>query len=59
MHGRSTDTSLAEIRYEMSKLFDNQVNAQKERNFRAHASPRKKCAMKMKEEKNDGRLKYF
>ena len=35
MHGRSADTSLAEICYEMSELFDKQVNAQKERNFRS------------------------
>ena len=31
MHGRSADTSLAKIRYEMSELFDKQVNAQKEK----------------------------
>ena len=46
----------------MSKLFDKQVNAQKEKLpglTPAPASPRKKCVMKMKEEKNDGRLKYF
>ena len=33
MHGRSADTSLAEIHYEMSELFDKQVSAQKEKNF--------------------------
>ena len=46
----------------MSELFDKQVNAQKEslkKNFRGSCKPTKKCAMKMKEEKNDGRLKYF
>ena len=30
MHGKSADISLAEIRKEMSELFDKQVNAQKE-----------------------------
>ena len=34
VHGRSADTSLAEIHYEMSELFDKQVNAQKEKIFR-------------------------
>ena len=33
----------------MSELFDKQVNAQKEKNFWAPASPRKKCAMKNNE----------
>ena len=55
MHGGSADTSLAKIRYEMSELFDKEVNAQKESLKKllgftqAPASPRKKCAMKMKE----------
>ena len=52
MHGRSADTSLAEIRLEMSELFDKQVNAQKEKTsgfMQAPASPQKKCAMKMKQ----------
>ena len=49
----------------MSELFDKEVNAQKEslkKTFGVHASsrmPTKKCAMKMKEKKNDRRLKYF
>ena len=49
----------------MSELFDKQVNAQKEilkKPSGVHASsckPTKKCAMKMKGEINDGRLKYF
>ena len=52
----------------MSELLGKQVNAQREFEkilpgfTRAPASPRKKCAMKMKVEtkkKNDGRLKYF
>ena len=53
----------------MSELLDKQVNVQKESlkklpGFtKAPASPRKKCAMKMKveleEEKNDGRVKKF
>ena len=53
MHGRSADTGLAEI-HEISELFDKQVNAQKEKLSGltpAPASPRKKCAMKMKEKK--------
>ena len=51
----------------MSELLDKQVNVQKEslkKSSGIHASPRKKCAMKMKEveeleEKNDGRVKKF
>ena len=39
MHGRSADTSLAEIR-EMSELLDRQVNAQKEKIFQdSHKLP--------------------
>ena len=34
MHGRYADTSLVEIREEMNELFDKQVNAKKEKNFR-------------------------
>ena len=49
MHGRSGDTSLAEIRQETSELLDKQVNAQKESfdtsGTQAPASPRKKCVM--------------
>ena len=60
---------MAEIHEEMSELLDKQVNVQKESLkklpgfMQAPASPRKKCAMKMKErkkvegEKNDGRVK--
>ena len=68
MHGRSADTNLAEIHEEMSELLDKQVNVQKESlkklpGFtKAPASPRKKCAMKMKERKkkvNDCRVKLF
>ena len=33
----------------MSELFDKEVNAQKEKSSGVHASPRKKCAMKMKQ----------
>ena len=56
---------MAEIHEEMSELLDKQVNVQKEslkKTSGIHASPRKKCAMKMKEvleEKNDGRVKKF
>ena len=39
MHGRSADTSLAEIRQEMSELLDEQVNAQKEKNFQGSRKP--------------------
>ena len=48
---------MAEIREEMSELLDKQVNVQKESLkklpgfMQAPASPRKKCAMKMKERK--------
>ena len=54
---------MAEIHEEMSELLDKQVNVQKEslkKTSGIHASPRKKCAMKMKEElekNNDGRVK--
>ena len=51
----------------MSELFDKEVNAQKEslkKTSGVHASsrmPMKKCAMKMKQnkEKNDARVKMF
>ena len=46
---------MAEIHQEMSELLDKQMNAQKEKIFRgSHKLPQahKKCAMKMKEEKN-------
>ena len=49
-------TNLAEIHEEMSELLDKQVNVQKKSlkkssGFtKAPASPRKNCAMKMKEE---------
>ena len=64
MHERSADTSLAEIRYEMSELFDKQVNAQKEKTFGVHVSsrkPTKKCGMKMKQrnKKNDAHVKML
>ena len=52
MHGRSADTSLAEIHYEMNELFNKQVNAQKEKTSRVHASSSKstnKYAIKMKQ----------
>ena len=51
MHGRSADTSLAEIHLEMSELFDKQVNAQKEKNWGSCKFPQahKKCAMKINE----------
>ena len=61
-------TNLAEIHEEMSGLLDKQVNVQKEslkkssRFTKAPASPQKKCAMKMKEErkeKNDCCVKIF
>ena len=54
---RRSDTNLAEIHEEMSELLDKQVNVQKESLKKlpgftqAPASPRKKCAMKMKERK--------
>ena len=58
MIGRgSADPSLAKIHYEMSELFDKEVNAQKEslkKSYGFHASsckPMKKCVMKMKETK--------
>ena len=63
IHGRSTDTNLAEIHEEMSELLDKQVNVQKESLkklpgfMQAPTSPRKKCAMKMKE--NDSHIKFF
>ena len=46
----------------MSELFDKEVNAQKEKSSGVHASPRKKCAMKMKQrnkKKNDARVKML
>ena len=48
----------------MSKLLDKQVDVQNKSLFRNHVSsckPTKKCAMKMKEEKekNDFRVKIF
>ena len=65
MHGRSDDTNLTKIHYEMSELFDNQVNAQKEKNLwgsckllQAH----KKREMKMKQtkkENNDTHIKML
>ena len=48
----SAEPSLAEIHQEISELLDKQVNAQKEKTSRGHASsrkPTKKCAMKMKQ----------
>ena len=61
MLGESAEPSLAEIHQEMSELLDKQVNAQKRKLpgfMLAPASPRKKCAMKMKEtkKKNDARV---
>ena len=52
---------LAEIRQEMSELFDIQVNAQKEKNFRAPAQAHEKVCDKNEtnKKKSDGRLKYF
>ena len=53
MHGRSADTSLAEIHYEMSELFDKQVHeCIKRENFRGSrklSQSHKMCAMKMKQ----------
>ena len=52
--GESAGPSLAEIHQEMSELLDKQLNAQKEKTSRVHASshkPTKKYAMKMKETK--------
>ena len=49
----------------MSELFDKEVNVQKEtlkKTSRVHASsrmPTKKCAMKMKQKKNDAHVKMF
>ena len=58
--------NLVEIHEEMSELLDKQVNVQKESlkklpGFtKAPASPRKKCAMKMKQRrKNDDHVKIF
>ena len=48
--GGSGESSLAEIRQEMSEMLDKQVIIQNEKNFRVHASshnPRMKCATKM------------
>ena len=64
MLGGSAEPSLAEIHQEMSELLDKQVNAQKKKLLGftlAPASPRKKCAMKMKEikKKNDVRVKII
>ena len=39
----------------MSELFDKEVNAQKEKSSGVHASPRKKCAMKMKQRNKETR----
>ena len=56
---------MAKIHEEMSQLFDKEVNAQKEslkKTLGVHASsrkPTKKCAMKMKERKNDARKNVF
>ena len=47
---------------EMSKLLDKQVNVQNESSFRGSSKlpqAQKKCAMKMKEEKNDCRVKII
>ena len=55
MHGRSADTSLAEIHYEMSELCNKQVNVQKEKSFRGSrklTQAHEKCAMKMKESRS-------
>ena len=44
------------------ELLDKQVNAQKEKSFQGSGKlpqAHEKCAIKMKVEKNDGRLKYF
>ena len=41
----------------MSELFDKEVNAQKEKSSGVHASPRKKCAMKMKQRNKETRKK--
>ena len=41
MTGKSADTSLVEICYEMSELFDKQVNAQKKKTSGVHVSSRK------------------
>ena len=41
MHGRIADTSLAEIHYEISELFDKQVNAQKRKTSGVHTSSHK------------------
>ena len=57
IHERSADTNLAGIHEEMSELLDKQMNVRKESLKKlpgftqAPASPRIKCAMKMKERK--------
>ena len=63
---RSVDTNLVEIHAEMSELLDKQVYVLNECfKYRFRDSrwgvmqAHKKCAMEMKVEKNDGRLKYF
>ena len=72
VHWRNADTNLAEIHEEMCKLVDKQVNVQKEslkETSVVHAklpqAHEKVCdenernKQTNKEEKNDGRLKYF
>ena len=62
---RSADTNLAEIHEEMSELLDKQVNVQKDGLkissgvHESYRKPTKKCAMKMKEEKNNCCIKIF
>ena len=51
MLGGSAEPSLADIHQGMSELLDKQVNTQKRKLpgfMQAPASPRKKCAIKMK-----------
>ena len=66
MTGRgSAEPSLAEIHQEKSELLDKQVNAQKEKTSRVHASsrnPTKKCVIKMKKKqtrKNHAHIKII
>ena len=65
MHGRSADTSLAEIHQKMSELFDKQVNTQREKlpGFtQVPGSPQKVCnenETKKVEEKNNTRVKLL
>ena len=66
IHGRSSDTNLAEIHEEMSELLDKQVNVQKEslkKTSGVHASshkPTKKvCDKNERKKKNNCQVKIF